>query len=316
MGTRVYQLAGGAPGSAGNQNWPARLDSNGIANSSSVPGTTVTAALSDLQLQLTRLQSNMPPHTYPPPGGFDLAWDYDPSVATNPDLLANGWNVTLTNSPYTVITRAGDVVSYESHLTTNDGINYNPTPAAGTYRSTLRDGRLLVQTAKGEDVSIWRTIDMTAKFYSIGIGGGPRDNNVRQAWISNGAPGAANVCVLSVGDLGTPIINAVGSPLPAAAAAAANAPARNFSFNVPDLSVSGNFIGKWMQIMVYDLWSQSSPPHIGSLSQVDHGIGARPPTSRIGLRLRTEHTWSNEGNADRHFEIYYLRRQAWRAQWR
>lgn len=295
---------------------PPTPTSDNIPNESDVPGATLTAALDDLQVQLIRLRSNMPPHTYPPPGGFDLAWDLDPSIMVNPDLLANGWNITLTNSPYTVITRSGDVISYETHLTTNDGIAYNPTPPAGTYRSTLRDGRLLVQTARGEDVSIWRTIDMNAMFYSIGIGGGPRDNNVRQAWISNGAPGAANVCVLSFGDAGTPIINAVGSPLPAAAGAPVNAPAKNFSFNVPDLTVSGNFIGKWMQIMSYDLWSQSAPPHVGSLSLVDHGIGARPPTQRVALRLRTEYVWNNEGNAERHFEIYYIRRQTWRAQWR
>lgn len=315
VGTKVFQLGGGVPAQAGNNNWPSALASDNVRNDSAVPGANVSLALDALRLEIARIQTAMPPRLFPPPTGYDLTWDFDPVIATNPDLLANGWNVTLTNSPYTVITRSGDVISYESHLTTNDGIAYNPTPPAGTYRSTLRGGRLLVQTARGEDISIWRTTDAAARYYSVGIGGGPRDANVRQAWISNGAPGAANVGGLAVGDLGTPIVY-TAVPWAAAAAAGVQACSKNFGFNVPDLTVSGNFIGKWMQTVVYDLWEQSSPPHVGSLTQVDFGIGARPQTARFGLRLRTENSWSDSGNADRHYEIYYLRRQPWRAQWR
>jgi hypothetical protein len=316
VGKRVYQLGGGTPAQAGNNNWPVALTSDAVANQSGVPGASVSAALGDLQLQIARMQAVMPAPTLPPPGGYDLTWDFDPNVATNPDLLANGWNVTLTNSPYTVITRSGDVVSYESYLTTNDGVAYDPTPATNTYRSTLRDGRLLVQTARGQDISIWRTTDAAARLYSIGVGGGPRDNNVRQAWISNGAPGAANVLGLAMGDSGSPITYGVATPFTAAAAAGAAAAAKNFFFNVPDLSVSGNGIGKWIQATVYDLWPQSAPANTGNLIQMDFGVGARPQTERVGLRLRTEFAFNNGGNADRHFEIYYLRRQPWRAQWR
>ena len=60
------------------------------------------------------------------------SWDLDPKLWTNPDIAANGWTIRVRGTPHTILTRAGNV-----ELSTQ--------PAAGTYRTSLLGGQLLIQ---------------------------------------------------------------------------------------------------------------------------------------------------------------------------
>lgn len=116
MGIRRYQLPGGTPANAGNQNW----------QGPSAAGRSVTDAF-----------------LLEPPAAPD-SWDLVAANMTDPALEANGWTAKLNGAPYTVLTRVGDV---------QPG---NALPGPGTYWSTLIAGRLLVKWPSGQSVEIVR----------------------------------------------------------------------------------------------------------------------------------------------------------------
>jgi hypothetical protein len=62
------------------------------------------------------------------------AWDLEARFWSNPDIAANGWQVFNWNPPGATLTRAGEVDAYGAG------------PPAGTYFSSLRSGKLLIQT--------------------------------------------------------------------------------------------------------------------------------------------------------------------------
>lgn len=64
------------------------------------------------------------------------AWNFEARLCTNPDLAANGWSITLLDSPYTTQTRAAG---------TAGNIDLSTSPAANTYRSQLAGGLLWLQ---------------------------------------------------------------------------------------------------------------------------------------------------------------------------
>lgn len=75
------------------------------------------------------------------------AWDLDPELMTNPDLAANGWSVTALASPFTTLTRQGEVLR-----------NYSGTaPAGGKYNSSLVNGQLWFQPSVA--CMIWKATD-------------------------------------------------------------------------------------------------------------------------------------------------------------
>lgn len=82
------------------------------------------------------------------------SWNLEARDWTNPDLAANGWTITLLDTPWTVQTRSGNV-------------DLNSDPAANTYRSTLAGGVLHLQFPVLTYVIIYKATAATAFTYAL-----------------------------------------------------------------------------------------------------------------------------------------------------
>lgn len=102
-------------------------------------------------------------------------WDFEASKATNPDLAANGWIVQFQNSPYTVLTRAGDV-DYSQ-----------PWAPAGQYNSTLVGGVLVLQLPTfGGAIQIYKATTAGTHTFSTHVWGSDFNNgNSNYTFISD-----------------------------------------------------------------------------------------------------------------------------------
>lgn len=275
--------------------------------------TLVDNAIAAVAAQLLRVP--LPLSFVRPPQGWDTSFDLDAMTMTNPDLAANGWTISLTHSPFTVLTRAGDVRSMD-HLWAASagaaaaGTTPNYPPAAGTYYSTLFGGRLLIQVPGQTDVSIHRTTPMGAYLFSAGIGGGSARDNARYLYIANGAPGQAGVVSVFVSDQGGPGLTASG-----AAMGVANVPygahAVHLAIEQPAL-LQGGSTGKWVRGNHRQLFGGGSGGFItGALMDSQHG-SPLAATSRVGVRLYSGPvTYVTEPVQP--IELFYIRRQAHRA---
>lgn len=95
------------------------------------------------------------------PNASPNGWDFEPSQIVDPDLAANGWTVRKAGSPYTVLTRVGDVPPYQA----------GSAPAAGTYQSTLCNGSLIIRTAAADgEVSISKAITVPPEGIQVQAG--------------------------------------------------------------------------------------------------------------------------------------------------
>jgi len=120
-----------------------------------------------------------------PPPSPDV-WDLDCASMTDPDLAANGWIVRETAPPHNILVRAGDILDPVPFPFDNWATQR---PAAGTYRSTLINGVLLLQfPGGGAWVQIYKPILNVAKGYTAGVGlGMQRDNRFAMLYVSTGA---------------------------------------------------------------------------------------------------------------------------------
>lgn len=82
------------------------------------------------------------------------SWNLETRDWTNPDIAANGWTITLLDSPWTVQTRAGN-------------IDITSDPSANTYRSTLAGGMLHLQFPVNTYVLIYKTTTAPAFTYAL-----------------------------------------------------------------------------------------------------------------------------------------------------
>lgn len=137
--------------------WPppiSTLNSSDVTNVSTVPGATVTDALDSLSAI-----GDLRPYAWmaQAPSSPD-AWDFDATLATDPDLANGGWTVKLNGAPYTVLTRSGDIQA--PALAT--------APPAGTYWSTLINGRLVMRFPSAAGVEIFKASagSYTYKFHA------------------------------------------------------------------------------------------------------------------------------------------------------
>jgi hypothetical protein len=252
-----------------------------------------------------------------PAGGWDTSWDLDPRIMSDPDLAANGWTVALTASPYTVLTRAGDV-RWMDHLWAaaasgqTPGVTYNYPPAAGTYYSTLYGGRLLIQLPGATDVSIYRSTTAVAALYKAGIGGGTRDGFGRQLYLSNGDPGATGVRCGFIHDSAHGVTTTGGS-LGSIPIASGGSAAIDLSLEAPAWLAVGRATGSYLRPNARYLVSGSSPIQTtGALIDTQHGEGSITATSRCAVRLSMEPS-TYETELVTPIEIFYIRRRPARA---
>jgi hypothetical protein len=132
VGTKRIQLSGIIETTAGNQCWPAEADAPPPENAF------LTAFVS------------APPSPDP--------FDFDASKATDPDLANNGFLVHTQNSPWTTLTRAGDV----------DFFGLNPPPPTGnTYQSTLANGLLFLRFPVNVGVAITKQASTLVNGYTL-----------------------------------------------------------------------------------------------------------------------------------------------------
>lgn len=82
------------------------------------------------------------------------SWDFEARDATSADLATLGWTVTLSLSPWTVQTRAGD-------------IDLSSDPSANTYRSTLIGGVLCLQFPPSKVLTMYKTVTSAAFTYAL-----------------------------------------------------------------------------------------------------------------------------------------------------
>jgi hypothetical protein len=248
-----------------------------------------------------------------PEAGWDTTFDFDASTAAGPDLSDNGWTVALTHSPYTELTRAGDVRwldhTWAAGSSPTPGVTYNYPPAANTYYSTLVGGRLLLQIPGGTDVSIYR--DTTAEdgaLFTAGVGGGSRDTNARSLWLSNGAPGSANVSCGYVSDHFLAGATSVGGAMPGMGGAPVGIRAGHLALAAPVMLATADPPGRWLQPNWRSLFDASmGGMTTGTLIDSGHGISGRPVTSRCGLRLMSgPATYITEAPSP--IELFYIRR--------
>lgn len=294
--------------------------SSEVDNDSAVTGASVTDALESLQNAIAAFgpAAPVPLPFVTPPGGWDTSFDFDAAVATDPDLAANGWTIALTHSPYTVLTRAGDV-RWLDHVWAaaasgqTPGVTYNYPPAAGTYYSSLVGGRLLLQLPGGVDVSISRaTTAVGGALFTAGVGGGSRDTNARALWLSNGLPGAANVSCGYVSDHFSPGATSVGGAMPGMGAAPLGIRAGHLALGAPVMLAVGDPPGRWLQPNWRPLFDASvGGVNTGALIDSGHSVSGRPATSLCGLRLMSgPATYITELASP--LEVFYIRRLAHR----
>ncbi|HET8939008.1 MAG TPA: hypothetical protein VFN67_36440 [Polyangiales bacterium] len=288
--------------------------------SNSAVDSSQSSALSTVSALITALSQRIEPAPLPfwrPPGGWDTNFDFDAQVATSPDLSANGWTISLTHSPYTVLTRAGDVRSMD-HLWSAAasgqaaGTTPNYPPAAGTYYSTLFGGRLLLQIPGNTDVSIHRATTPVASLYTAGIGGGSARDNGRLLYLSNGAPGAAGVTCAYTGDGG------LGTGVTASGGTMGNniggygVHAMHFALEAPAWLAIASPVGRYLRPNQRPLFSNGSGLFVtGSLMDTQHGQNLAA-LSRVGVRLISgPTTYNTELSAP--IELFYIRRQPHRS---
>lgn len=143
MGTKRIQLAGTIETTSGNNSWPTD-----------------------------------------PPAGYqggpfigasgDPSWDLEARALTSPDLAAAGWIVQLQNTPWTVLTRNGDV----------DAVSHVAPP--GKYNSTLVGGVLVMQgPSAGGMMQVCRQSDGLPHTYEFHV------------WTSNVQNGNSDYCYIS-----------------------------------------------------------------------------------------------------------------------
>lgn len=152
--------------------WPPILSNNGggtsdtVTNDSGVPGAKVTNALNTLLADST-------PSPYASSG--DPSWDLEARKLASPDLALAGWTVALQNSPWTVLTRNGDVDA------TTAGA------PVGTYNSSLVNGVLVMQgpVSPSAPIQIFRATDGLAHTY------------VFHVWCENYQNGNSDYCFFS-----------------------------------------------------------------------------------------------------------------------
>lgn len=101
------------------------------------------------------------------------SWNFEARDASSPDLATNGFTVQLQTSPFTGLTRSGNI-----DVTTD--------PAAGNYRSTIIGGTLFIQLPPGTDVTIAKATGAgyTHKFRVWNDTFASGNNHL--CWISNG----------------------------------------------------------------------------------------------------------------------------------
>lgn len=278
------------------------------------PATRTEQQLAALSAQLSQIP--IPLHFVKPAAGWDTSFDLDPLVMTDPDIAANGWSISLTHSPYTVLTRAGDV-RWQDHIWgaapsgQTPGVTPNYPPAAGTYYSTLLAGRLLLQLPGQTDVSIWRATSNPPAIYSVGLGGGSAGDNMRHLYMSNGAPGSAGVTCAWVND-GAVGVTGSGAGMPGGDTTY-GALAMHFAIEAWASQV-GHATGRYMRANHRPLFSAGSPAYIsaGSVLDTGHGNGVLSNTSRCGVRLRSgPTTYRSELHGP--IELFYIRRRPHRA---
>lgn len=254
-----------------------------------------------------------------PPGGWDTSWDFDPQIATNPDLSANGWTVALTHTPWTVLTRAGDVRWYD-HLWSaaasgqTPGVTYNYPPAAGTYYSSLVGGRLLIQLSGGADVSIYRSTTAVAALYTVGLGGGTATSTTgRRLYLANGNPGDTGVRCGYVSDATSGVTTTGGGMgTPPTPAGGSNAIA--LALEAPAWLAVGRATGSYLRPgSRFLLGSSIALVNTGSLIDTQHGEGSITATSRCGVQLSMGPSSGYHTQIDTPIEIYFIRRRPARA---
>lgn len=274
--------------------------------------TLVDQAIASVAAQLLRVP--LPLSFVRPAQGWDTSFDLDAMTMTNPDLAANGWTISLTHTPFTVLTRAGDVRAMD-HLWSASagaaapGTTPNYPPAAGTYYSTLVGGRLLIQLPGQTDVSIHRTTTQGAWLYTAGIGGGSARDNARSLYIANGAPGAAGVRSAFSNEFAAGVtasgvamgVNVLGY----------GAQAVHLALETPAM-LQGGLTGQWIRANFRPLFPGGSGVWItGALIDCQHGAPLAA-TSRVGVRLYSGPvSYNTELSAP--VELFYIRRQAHRA---
>lgn len=280
------------------------------------PATRTEIQLAALNSAISRIPVPLP--FIRPAAGWDTSFDFDAQVATNPDLASNGWTISLTHTPFTVLTRAGDV-RWLDHLWGaapsghTPGVTPNYPPAAGTYYSSLVGGRLLLQIPGETDISIWRATSNPPAIYSAGIGGGTTGYNMRHFYMANGAPGTAGVTCAWIHD------TAAGVTSVAAAMGVSDvvygAHAVHFAIEAW-ASQAGHATGRYMRCNTRPLFSSGAGGYlsVGAVLDTQHGNGIYANTSRCGVRLRSGpngNTYRSELCAP--VELFYIRRQPHRA---
>jgi hypothetical protein len=275
------------------------------------PATRTEIQLAALTARLAQVP--LPLSFVKPAAGWDASFDLDPLVMTNPDIAANGWTISLTHTPYTALTRAGDV-RWQDHLWgaapsgQTPGVTPNYPPAVGTYYSTLFGGRLLLQLPGDQDVSIWRATSNPPSIYSVGIGGGTYWNTLRHLFLANGAPGAAGVVCGWVAE------NSQGQTSVGAAMGGAWASAGMHAMHLAleaYASQVGHAVGRYVRAGVRPLFANGTPQHTsGALVDTQHGNGIYANTSRVGLRLMSGPAANSYLSAlSGPIELFYIRRQ-------
>lgn len=126
----------------------------------------------DADVDVTVFNRLSSPYVVPPTDADE--WDFDAGLASDPDLAANGWTVRLQNSPWTSLTREGD-------------IEITSAPAAGFYRSSLISGCLVCQFPTANVVSIYKATSADALTYRARVCGDRIFSNTSNyLWVANG----------------------------------------------------------------------------------------------------------------------------------
>lgn len=282
--------------------------------------TSQNASIASLQAQIAAMKGAPVPLPFvTPAGGWDTSFDFDPAVATNPDLSANGWTVALTHSPWTVLTRAGDV-RWLDHVWAAAasgpvaGVTQNYPPAAGTYYSSLVGGRLLLQLPGQTDVSIYRATTATPQQVWAGVGGGSANNHARALYISSGNVGAAGVNAGYVNET-TQGVSGYGTNLPGMAGAAVGSQAIHYALEASEFlaSPADKPPGRYLRGGSRNLFGQSADGYAtAALIDTGFGNGGNAPMSRVALRLYSGPVTYNT-ELTQPLQIFYIRRRPHRS---
>lgn len=117
----------------------------GVSNVLAGNGISVTGTASQITITSKRVESPLTGMSPSPD-----SWNLEARFWTSADFAVNGWSITERDTA-TVLTRAGEV---------DTSVN----PSAGTYRSSLRGGQVIVQTRSGVIVQITKAVTGTNNF--------------------------------------------------------------------------------------------------------------------------------------------------------